>query len=95
MVHWKLCSKYGFEPAKHWYEHRAEGVMKNQDTKILWDFNIKTYRVIEARNPDIALFGKKNQETFVVDVAIPEDLCVKDKKAENILKYQGLSLEIS
>ena len=59
MVHWKLCSKYGFEPAKHWYEHRAEGVMKNQDTKILWDFNIKTYRVIEARNPDIALFGKK------------------------------------
>ena len=26
MVHWELCSKYGFEPANHWYEHRAERV---------------------------------------------------------------------
>ena len=21
----ELCRKYGFEPAQHWYEHRAEG----------------------------------------------------------------------
>ena len=37
MVHWELCSKYGFELEKHWYEHRTERVMKNKDTKILQD----------------------------------------------------------
>ena len=64
MVHRELCSKYGFESAKHWYEHRVEGVMENQDTKILWDFNIWIYRVIKARHPDIVLINKKNQETL-------------------------------
>ena len=43
---WLTCSKYGFEPAKHWYEHGAEKVVENQDTKNLWDYNIKTGRVI-------------------------------------------------
>ena len=37
MVHWELCSKYGFELEKHWYGHRTERVMKNKDTKILQD----------------------------------------------------------
>ena len=44
-----VCSKYGFKPAKHWYKHRAEGVMENQNAMILWDFNIRTDHVIEAR----------------------------------------------
>ena len=35
MVHWELCNTYGFESTKHWYEHRAGGVRKDQDTKIL------------------------------------------------------------
>ena len=57
---WLTCSKYGFEPAKHWYEHRAEGVVENQETKKLWDFNIKTDHVIGARRSDIAFINKKN-----------------------------------
>ena len=43
-----------------WYEHRAEGVVENQEAKNLWDFNIKTGRVIEARRSDIAFINKKN-----------------------------------
>ena len=64
MIYWERCSKYGFEPSKQWYEHRAEGVIENQDIKILWDINISTDRVIEARCPDIVLIDKKNQETL-------------------------------
>ena len=93
MVHWKLCSKYGFEPAKHWYEHRAEGVMENRDTEILWNFNIRTDHVIEARCPDIVLRDKKNQEAFIIEVAIPGDIRVRDKEAEKISKYQDLALK--
>ena len=37
VVLWELCSKYSFETAKNWYEHRlrAERVMENQNTKVL------------------------------------------------------------
>ena len=95
MVHWELCRKYGFEYAKHWFKHRVEAVMENQDGKILWDVNIRTNRVIEARRPDIVLIEKKNKETFIFDVAIPGDFCVRDKEAKNISKYKYLALEQS
>ena len=95
MVHWKLCSMYGFESIKHWYEHRAGGVMKNQDTNILWDFSIKTEHVIKTRLPDIVLNDKKNQETFIIDVGVPGDFCVWDKEAKKTLKYQDFALEVS
>ena len=69
--------------------------MENQDTKILWDFNIRSDRVMEAKRPDIVLIDKKNQEIFTIsDAAIPEDFRVRDKDAEKISKYQDLTLEI-
>ena len=80
MGHWELCSKYGFKSAKHWYEHRAEGVIENQDVKILSDFNIRTDGVTEARRPDIVFIGKKNQETFILNMTIPEDFRVRNKE---------------
>ena len=57
--------------------------MENQNTKIWWDFNIRADRVIEARRPDIVVIGK-HQETFIIDVAMPNDFHVKDKEAEKI-----------
>ena len=68
-----MYCKYGFEPAKHWHEPGAEGVIKNQDTKIWWNFNIRTKCVIKARCPDIVLIDMKNQETSIIDVSIPRD----------------------
>ena len=95
IVHWQLCCKYGFEPAKHCYEHRAQVmVMETQDTKILWDFSIRTVRVIDARHPDIVLINK-NQETLIIDLPIPGDFRVSDKEAEKISIYQDLALKIS
>ena len=61
-------------------------MIENQDTKILWDFNIRTDRVIEAKRLDIVVIGK-NQETFITGVAIPVE-------AEKISKYQVLAMEI-
>ena len=62
--------------------------------KLLWYFNIRTDCVTEARPPDIVIIDKNNQETLIINVAIPEDFCVRDKKAEKILEYQDLALEI-
>ena len=80
-AHRELGSKYGVEPGKHWYEHRVEEVMENQDTKILWDLNIRTNCVIKAKCPDIVLIDK-NRIMFIIDVAIPGDFYVRDNKAK-------------
>ena len=47
--------------------------MENQDTKILWNFSIRADHVIEAGRAVIVVINKKNQETFIIDVAIPGD----------------------
>ena len=65
--------------ATHKQFKRAEKVLQSQDIKILWDSNIKIDRVIETKHPDIMFIDKKNQETLIIDVAIPGDLRVRDK----------------
>ena len=69
--------------------------MENQNTIILWDFNIKTGHVVEARRPDLALIDKKTMEMLIIDVAIPGDFLARDMEAEKILKYESFALEIS
>ena len=49
----KLCGIYGFESNKRWFDHWTDAVLEKGDIKILWNFNIHTDRVIEARRPDI------------------------------------------
>ena len=68
--------------------------MENQDTEILWNFNIRADHVIEARHPDNVLIDKKNQQTFIIEVAIPGNFRVRDKEDEKISKYQDLALQI-
>ena len=62
--------------------------------KILWDFNIQTDKVIDARRPDIVVTNKDKQESWIVDIAIPGDLRVKEKEIEKREKYQDLAMEI-
>ena len=47
--------------------------------------------IVEARRPDI---NKQAKEAMIIDVAIPGDARVKDKKLEIIENYQLLREEI-
>ena len=94
IIHWELCSLHGFQRSKNWFDHRAKTVMENDNVKILWDFNIHTDRIIEARRPDIVVVDKLNSETVIIDIAVPGDFRVKEKESEKIEKYQDLVLEI-
>ena len=40
IVHWKIARKCNFETGDKWYEHEPEGVLENEDYKILLDFSI-------------------------------------------------------
>lgn len=95
LIHWELCKKYGFNHSKKWYDHRAEAVLEHHDIKILWDFNIRTDKVIEARRPDIVVVDKRKNETVIIDVAVPGDFRVKESEMNKITKYQDLAMEIN
>ena len=94
-VHWVLCGVGKFERSEAWYNHKPEGVIENEECKILWDMNIQCDRVIEARRPDIVFANKTENSAQIIDVAIPGDSRVLDKEVEKIEKYQMLKDEIS
>ena len=63
LVHWNLCRRYRIQHTRNWYEHNAEKVTENEKAKILWEFNIQTDHVIQARRPDIVVKDKELDNT--------------------------------
>ena len=65
-------------------------VAEKKEVKVLWDFELRTDKVMPARRPCIVVVNK----TEHADVAAPLDWRVKDKEDEKILKYQDHRVEI-
>ena len=61
IVRWKLCGKYNLKRSEKWYEHAPEGVVENEEVKILWDVMIQCDREIKARKPDIVVMNKNEK----------------------------------
>ena len=60
-IHWKISEKYGLERNEKWYEHCPEGVVEDDDVKLIWDMNIQCDNVIEARRLDLILVKKRRR----------------------------------
>ena len=56
--------------------------------------NIQSDSIIVERTPDIAIVNKMEETSIIIDVAIPGDKRIIDKKKEKIEKYQNLKREI-
>ena len=69
-------------------------VIKNDEVKILWDFNIQTGHVIEHRRPDIVLIKKKTKKMYIVDIAVPGDTRIKSREQDKVLAYQELKIHL-
>ena len=89
-IHWKLYKKYGFEGPQQSYEHEPDGVIENKEQKILWYFKIQCDTKNEARRPDIAVIDKTKMEVMIIDVTIPRDEWVNERKVGKIDKYKTL-----
>ena len=62
-MHGQFCEKLGFNRARLWYEQVPENVVESEHFKILWDFIIRCYHMIEARRrPDIVGLGKVKRQ---------------------------------
>lgn len=93
-LHWSLCKKHQLPCSNKWYEHQPEGVIENDQAKVLWDYGIRTDRVIRANRPDVTLIDKVKKKVSLIDVAVPWDTRVEEKEREKIDKYQDLKIEI-
>ena len=93
-IHWDISRKNGLECKDKWYEHEPEGVVENEDVKLLWDVMIQCDNMIEARRPDIVLTDKKEHVAMIIDIAVPADENVDRKEKEKVDKYQDLKREI-
>ena len=93
-IHWKVCRSVGMTTSDMWYNHQTEAVMENNNTKVLWDFQVHTDRPIRANRPDIIIKNKKTQCCLLIDVAVPGDANVANKEFEKKYKYKDLELEI-
>jgi len=82
-VHWDICLKSGFVPHK-WYEHQPLPCLENESCKILWDFNIQTDHVIEARRPDMIIIDNKKRKANIVDFAVPADHRIEQSQQRKI-----------
>ena len=60
----------------------------------MWDFPIRTDKVIKEHRPDIVIVDKVKRETLIVDVAVPGDARVGTKELEKMVKYRDLSIEV-
>ena len=94
VIHWKLCQKFNIPCKDKWYDHEPEGVIENDQVKVLWDFRIQTDHQIEHNRPDVVVLDKIERSCYVIDIACPFDTRVLEKEQEKMEKYQELKREI-
>ncbi|TWW67382.1 hypothetical protein D4764_02G0004230 [Takifugu flavidus] len=76
IVYRNICTEYGLEvPGTRW--ETPPKVVENEQTKILWDFQIQTDKMVVANQPDIVVVDKHRKTVVVIDVAIPSDSNIK------------------
>ena len=73
---------------------RPEKVVRNDHAKILWDFSNQTDKHLFHNRPDIVLINYKEQTGLIIDIAVPRNEDIQDKKLEKIDKYQSLKVEL-
>ena len=79
-VHWDLCKKNGLEHTEKWFEHLPERAVENEEGRVLWDINVQCDNLIEARRPDIILIDKKESKGIIINIAVPADVRVGEKR---------------
>ena len=63
----------------------------NNESKILWDFEVQTIHVIKERRPDLVIVDKGKRICQIVHFAIPYYAKIMEKLIDKITKYQDLA----
>ena len=94
-IHAFLLLEHGFiEKYIPWYQHQPAQVSEKNSTKILWNFPIQTDHEFINNKPDIIVLNKINKTANLIEVAIPNDYNICNKRIQKIRAYTNLSSEI-
>ena len=69
-------------------------ILINESTKILWNFSIQTDHTIPHNKPDIVIVDKRRNEPTIIDIAIPNDHNLAQKRLDKLHAYTDLFVEI-
>ena len=94
-IHVLLLLEYGFigkyVPS---YQHQPAQVVENNSTKILWNFPIQTDHVVINNKLDVIVVDKINKTVNLIEVAVPNDYNICNKRLQKMRAYTNLSVEI-
>ena len=94
-LHWSICKNYNIDVVKNWYNHEPSAVVSNDMVTVMWDMPVHTDRTIRANRPDIIVRDKESNICYVIDMAVPADNNISEKKVEKLSKYKDLEIEIA
>ena len=70
-------------------------MLENEEAKILLDFIIQYDHQIQSRRPDIVVVERKTRECKIIDIAVLNDVRVRNKEQEKVEEHQNLRREIT
>jgi len=73
-VHRSICAQYGFPRSLQWWQHQLQPFLDNDEYKLLYDFNIFTYKRITARRSDMVCTNKRKSCGTFIDVTCVMDI---------------------
>ncbi|VEN43616.1 unnamed protein product [Callosobruchus maculatus] len=76
-----------------YYNYTPTSVLENDRYKLYWDVEIHTDKTIPANRPDI-LQSKADKMTYLIDIAIPNNVNIRNTYAGKISKYTDPAMEI-
>jgi len=76
------------------HTHIPKPVYEEGDVTVLWNQAVHTDKEGTANRPDMIIKNKKEKTCTLIDVAIPADRNIVQKKAEKKLKYKNLCIEL-
>ena len=62
---------------------------------ILWDLDINTDRIIQAKRPDISVKSHHDKACSLIDMSVPSDINISLKIFEKLSRYEDLELEVT
>jgi hypothetical protein len=78
-LHYSICKALGSETTDQWYTNISRPVHE-EDVTVLWNQAVHTDREVTANRADIIMKNKKEKTCTLIDVAIPADRNVVQRK---------------
>lgn len=79
-----------------WYKEKWERgkVLKNENAKLIWDFEFHLRKTTTARRPDLTLEDKQQKKIWICDMTCPQQQNIEAKRVEKMTKYRQLAFEM-